>query len=432
MKKILTLACALAMVAGANAQVRQARDMGNPVSAKMKISETTPVFMAPSQMAAKEEIYDTLGSQPLYDRNGGYITMSWTHGVAEDRLRTSAAVYFVLGSGWASCVYGGGEIGYSFDFTPSGWYQELFFMTDPGKVLVAAMTEMGRVPSTEGNVNNKRMPLRFKAYTQARGEVAEQKSFDNVTIQGEAFTNTITTVYPVDPTKYAAMTDTVGVPVLPAASADFPIGPALYGAKFDQQVPVSENLCVSLIFPTERTAEDSLWNATTFGLIYQGGDAVTSERPAAMYTVWDFEHNDIWDPEVTERPEGIVPDDAVQPNKRYAIMPMSSWVWKNDHSHLDYEIPLYLVLGESSAVERGASYDRYVEVKGNPAIDHTEFRSADKINKVEIYNVNGKLLKTQVCNDHNVEVRLDGFSSGMYVAKVTTEAGIANKKIMVR
>lgn len=91
-----------------------------------------------------------------------------------------------------------------------------------------------------------------------------------------------------------------------------------------------------------------------------------------------------------------------------------------------------IVLADATDVERGASYDKFVEVKKNPAVDYTVIVATDAIKSVEIYNLNGKLVKTQACNSNVETISLSGLNSGMYVAKVITTAGIANKKIMVR
>lgn len=430
MKRVLTLVCALALVAGLNAQERTVKNVGAPVSAKKQLIESSAMMM-PSKLATKAgETYDTMGSQVLYNQNGGYISLSWTGGVQSTSFGSVPAVYFTYGSGWASCYYGSGEIGYSFDFTQEGWYQGVLARPQIDQVLVGAYTLIGRVPSTQGDVNYRNMPLRFKAYTMGENKVSYQKSFDDIVTQGIT-PGIIETVYPVDPENYSAITDTVGVPLLPAT--EWILEYDRYGANFDKQVPVSENLCVSLLFPTDRTADDSLWNATTFQMTDGSNNSLVSDREAAMYVVYDFQYQDIFNPtENGERYDDFIPNEEDQPNKRYAIMAMSSWVWQNDMSHLDGEIPLFIVLGEATAVERGASYDRFVEVRNNPAIDYTVLQSADKIQKVELYNLSGKLVKTQACNENSVEVRLDGLSSGMYVAKVTTVAGVANKKIMVR
>ncbi|MCM1532336.1 MAG: T9SS type A sorting domain-containing protein [Bacteroides sp.] len=450
MKKIVTLLCAVALVAGANAQVKQAKSVGAPAVVKEK-TDISPLVMDPVAGAAKAGRVDTISTQPMQEVSevlggsfyAGYSCTGIPRGADGkpnwDVIGSCDAVWFTMGSGWLNHIYGSGEIGYWFDFTPTGWYCLNYEMPYYSYGITGAMTLVGRAKSTVDSMNSLRMPLRFKLYTEPMGQVTKQSAYTDIV--NPEVTDEIEVFYPADPDNFVSYSDTVGIPVFtPKEGQRF--GSAWVGAKFETPAVAGVNPCISVIFPVKNDGTDTLWNATLYTVSYEQDEA-KSGYMGAMYTVWDFQNQNMWTynvseqhPEegelVRERINGFIPDSNAQPNKRYGVVPTMSWVWQNDGSHMDGEIAMHVILAEGVTIERGASYDKYVEVKINPAIDYTVINATDRINKVEIYNLSGKLVKTQACNSHRENISLSGLSSGMYIAKVTTDAGVANKKIMVR
>lgn len=443
------LVCALALVAGANAQVKQAKEVGQPMNAKVKADAfVTPLVMPQSKGAAKATVEDTLSGEATYhaaDAQGSYYLGYGATGLPDEgwsALGHIPAVWFTMGNAWGSYYYGSGEYGYSFDFSDAGWYSGVLQFSGAAKGVTGAIATVGRVNSSVSKVNDKNMPLKFKFYSGAFGQVTQQKGYNDITSNAAGQETLDGLFYPKDPDDYFSYTDIVGVPVIPPREgSESAFGFRQFGARFTRPGLAGEHVCVSVVFPTERNDEDTLWNAVVAYASDGTNVAVTSEKPGGMYAIWDFQYQNMWSnsqthERLTERVEGFIPDSTAQPNKRYAVVPLQSWNWYdrsgNSTGQIDNEMDIAIILADGVDIERGASYDKYVEVKINPAIDYTVLRAADRIQKVEIFNLNGKLVKTQAYNDNIVEVRLDGLASGMYVAKVTTDGGIASKKIMVR
>ena len=305
--------------------------------------------------------------------------------------------------------------------------------------VVGAIVRMGRAKSTVAGITETPMPLRFKLYTMSKDQVTYQLGYDDIT-STQSGEDVLEVYFPQDPEKFASYSNYVEVEYIEPTDKN-PVEFKDYGARFETPSVAGDFACVSIMFPNEHNDKDTLWNASTMFFGDEGMNYITSERPGSMYVVWDFTYQTMWSLRSTgevirERLEGFIPDSLAQPNKRYAVVPMCSWWWTNNgertENRMDGEVLMKAIFSDNVAIERGAAYDKYVEVKINPATDHTVIASTDKIKHVEIYTLNGKLVKTQACNDYFETISLSGLTSGMYIAKVTTEAGIANKKIMVR
>ncbi len=66
-----------------------------------------------------------------------------------------------------------------------------------------------------------------------------------------------------------------------------------------------------------------------------------------------------------------------------------------------------------------------LEVSPNPSIDSWRLESTqDIITIVEILDMSGSLVQTYRNHDYSLEVNAEGYLSGMYIAKITTEGGI--------
>lgn len=449
MKKVLTLICAVALVSGASAQMQQAREVGTPLSKNAKMESVSPMLVTPVKGAVKAAEEDTLLAEAAYHaasgRYGGGFTVtgisSW-----EDVGRNIPTVWWPFGTGWANRFYGSGEIGCLFDFSDNGWFSAVGGLDAKEKGVVGAITYICRAKSTVEEVNSMSMPLYFKLYSSILGQVTEQEAFDDLT-SNQSGEDLITVHYPVDPDKYISLSDTVYIPVLePEDPTDVPyVAGARYGVRFKRPGTAGDYFCLSVMFPNNQDKYDTLWNATMLYLSESGSTTkLHSDNPGHMYVVYDSRYQHMWGQRngddfiySRERLTWMLPDSTAQTSEHSVIVPMASWYFTNTAgdrtgNRQDGEAFLSVILADGVDIERGAAYDKYVEVKLNPAIDHTVLQATDKIKNVEIYNLNGKLVKTQACNSHIETISLAGLTSGMYIAKVTTEAGIANKKIMVR
>ncbi|MCM1169496.1 MAG: T9SS type A sorting domain-containing protein [Bacteroides sp.] len=460
MKKIAMLLCAVALVAGANAQVKQLKPVaGERMPAKVSTTSDESPLMNPSLLGsakADEGKLDTIYSQPMYEYMsnpsvvGGYGCfggLPYTYGsdgqpdgYDYDMIGHTESILWRIGTGGLNHMYGSGEIGYSFDFSPRGWYVENSGEPMYDQRVVGAITMITRAKSTIEKMNDKEMPLRFKFYTELNGDVTEQDAYEDYFHRNNNEA-TRKVYHPYDPTK-GVFSETVNIPTMVTMKngevIDEFCGSGRFGARFPEPMRAGFHPCISVIFPTERNDEDTLWNATLLEFFYEGGSqaAVVSEQWGSVYVVYDFDYQTMLQYTSTgeyarERGDQFLPDSAAQPNERYAIVPLRAFTYSNGGC-MDGEIWVEVVLAEAVDIERGAAYDKYVEVKVNPAVDYTVLASPDRIKKVEIYNLSGKLVKTQMCNDNVETIQLNGLGSGMYVARVTTDAGVANKKIMVR
>ena len=457
MKKILTLICAVALVSGASAQVQQVReDFGSPAYQQEK------AFMPAVTKAGEEESLPLEALERASGTTGQFYAGYSCTGVPRkpgsndgdwDKYFSGPSIWFTMGSGWASVRYGSGEIGFSLDFTGNSYYCYVLDRPYNEYGIVGAAALVGRYRTTVDSINEREMPLRFKVYSSPMLQVTAQKGYEDIT-SNAGYNKTVDCYFPEDPEKYVSLSNEVGVPVMEPEQAGGRFGSEWFSARFETPALAGFHPCVSILFPRTGKGEDSLWNATLYEVsnASQQPTYSTSKFPP-MYAVYDFQYQTNWgDLDETTGQRNwwrdrvdhkygdemyFIPDQAAQPNTRYAVVPMRSWNWTDANGdptgeRQDGEVAMQLIVAEGVTMERGASYDKYVEVKINPAIDHTVIAATDAIKSVEIYNLSGKLVKTQACNSAVETIWLNGLNSGMYIAKVTTKAGIANKKIMVR
>lgn len=67
----------------------------------------------------------------------------------------------------------------------------------------------------------------------------------------------------------------------------------------------------------------------------------------------------------------------------------------------------------------------------NPASDFVTFVTESNINKVEIFNVVGQLIYSNVETNNQVMVNVRDFSNGVYIAKIYTNNGVSTQKFNV-
>ncbi len=67
----------------------------------------------------------------------------------------------------------------------------------------------------------------------------------------------------------------------------------------------------------------------------------------------------------------------------------------------------------------------------NPASDFVTFATESNINKVEIFNVVGQLIYSNVETNNQVMVNVRDFSNGVYIAKIYTNNGVSTQKFNV-
>ena len=68
----------------------------------------------------------------------------------------------------------------------------------------------------------------------------------------------------------------------------------------------------------------------------------------------------------------------------------------------------------------------------NPVTDQLNITSGTEMTQVEIFNQLGQVVYSQVVKDNNLNINSTGFNAGVYFVRITTDEGIATKKIMVK
>jgi photosystem II stability/assembly factor-like uncharacterized protein len=76
--------------------------------------------------------------------------------------------------------------------------------------------------------------------------------------------------------------------------------------------------------------------------------------------------------------------------------------------------------------------DMKISLYPNPVQDQLHITSGVDMTQVEIFNQLGQKVFGQVIKDMNFDLNTSGFNSGVYFVKITSDEGIATKKIMVK
>ncbi|MDE6112118.1 MAG: T9SS type A sorting domain-containing protein, partial [Bacteroidales bacterium] len=99
-----------------------------------------------------------------------------------------------------------------------------------------------------------------------------------------------------------------------------------------------------------------------------------------------------------------------------------------------YKPTLYPIIQHSSASneKNKDAYAQTISVYPLPATDNVTVVALDPIQKVEIYNMAGALVKVVNMNENVLDIDVTSFVPGTYIAKVTTKNGVASKKLVVK
>lgn len=100
----------------------------------------------------------------------------------------------------------------------------------------------------------------------------------------------------------------------------------------------------------------------------------------------------------------------------------------------DHMMPmLYPIIQDKVSIEQDKNaYAMTVSVYPLPATDKVTIVALDAMQKVEIYNMAGSLVRNAVVNDNVLEVDVTSLTPGTYIAKIMTEKGVASKKLVVK
>ena len=448
MKKLMFSLCALCLVGAASAQVSRAplsekaqKHLQSSVNSQMRMQDVQ------TTVSDRKVTADTFANPESWYGWKGKSFFSWMEAPGTNLKGRGYCnedmISWVYGTGGAVSWSGTGEIGYRFATGPDTYYEENYIYPNSG-IPYAAAAVVARAPSS-GLLQNGEyppMPFYFKLYDHTK--VAPQQVVGGITKHTPSSIKFVDVVYPTDPERYSALTDTVWV--LAGCSNDEsgkPYFPAdtLVRAEF-KDVAYWKNLgndfCLSMVFPIDWDEEgDSLldgsrWNAHAFIMSEENGDDRISENLHSVYYVIDFEKQSVYNTtEDHKRIDGMLADEAMQPNTRYAIIPFDSWYWE-DKTNTTGEPWMRIFYTESTALQSANKADRYVQLSPVPAVDYVNFKSYTDMSRIEIYSLGGQLVKAVNVSGDTYRLDLTGMNSGMYVARIYSEKGISSKKLIVR
>ncbi|MDE7150183.1 MAG: T9SS type A sorting domain-containing protein, partial [Bacteroidales bacterium] len=218
------------------------------------------------------------------------------------------------------------------------------------------------------------------------------------------------------------------------------------GGMFEHVFPASANFGISVEAQlTNNKAYDSLWN---WALAAKSNDKCSFIDEWAAWQRIDFsDHENRWvwlwkddesDVDVSQPYEaeddwGFAPTDCPQHDNGTGlyVYAFSLNMTLGDGEHF---LPmLYPVIQDRTSIEKGKdTYAQTVSVYPLPATDKVNIVALDPIQKVELYNMAGTLLKQITMNDNVLEFDVTSYAPGTYIAKITTEKGVASKKLLVK
>ena len=66
----------------------------------------------------------------------------------------------------------------------------------------------------------------------------------------------------------------------------------------------------------------------------------------------------------------------------------------------------------------------------NPAKDNLTINANASIESLQLFDVQGRLLVTEITNSHQANINISNYSNGVYFLKVNSEMGAKKKKII--
>lgn len=464
MKKLLTVLCVAAFGLGAVAQAQFVQYDATTRSLPKEMKETRiEAFGMPSVdiagQAKAPAPYDTLWWHDEYqseDCSYGYYTTYYS----QQGMFGEEVVPGVF-SAWLS---GTGEVGATYQ-TEENVYETYARIDVSNAWVVGAFVVAYRMGNTVGwervgvdgfdpehmnELNGVRVPdLPFKlvgyphvawqpAYENYRGMIYEGDEGDLIDIQ-----------MPLSYKDRVETTETLYLRYEPFTDDNGSVRARLYGlaGMFDHVFPARENFGLS--FDAQLTGKaryDSLWN---FSLGAKSNSECVFVDDWSVWQRWDFSNHDsayvwLWSntggdldvskPWIVENEDdegGLAPDGCPQTDEGSLFVYNSTLLKVGEGSH--YMPGLYPIIQDRTSIERNQdAYAQTVSVYPLPATDKVTIVALDPIQKIEVYNMAGTLVEHVAMNDNMLELDVTSYVPGTYVAKITTENGVASKKLLVK
>lgn len=127
--------------------------------------------------------------------------------------------------------------------------------------------------------------------------------------------------------------------------------------------------------------------------------------------------------------------DADSPELNYEsgweVVNISS-ILDNEHIKGIYLFPLIKDGNDTVSSVASIDVDNYTYVFPNPASENIMVQSSFKIHGIEIFNEQGQKIANTNPNAYNTSIDVSSYPKGMYIVKIMTKSGTANKKIIVQ
>lgn len=221
------------------------------------------------------------------------------------------------------------------------------------------------------------------------------------------------------------------------------------GGLFEKAFSANKNFGLSVEFQwTQNATYDSLWNTMVGAKINsddEGAVCTFVDEWSAWLRVNFTGHDSSWSlfwksdgGDMNARNEldlnnddwGLAPVGCPQEKGSDLFIYAFSYLRLADGVH---EMPvIYPIIQDRASIESKDAYGMTVSVYPVPATDKVTIVAIDQIQKVEIYNMAGMLIRQVQEPAAKVEVDVTTMVPGSYIAKVITNKGVASKKLIVK
>ncbi|MDE6515389.1 MAG: T9SS type A sorting domain-containing protein, partial [Bacteroidales bacterium] len=470
MKKLLTVLCVAAFGIGAVAQAQVVKNESiirtEPKEVKENVADIIGLpAMSLGQFMEDDKWYDTLLWHPEYEepecRNGFYSTYYGDGGAFGEE---------VVPGVFSPYMNGTGEVGATYQTEDNMYYMYASIDVENAWVVgaIAIACRMGNTNGWEriqdkldrfpqdpehmnevGGVKIPDMPFKLLGYE----TVQKQRAFKSYTemIFDNADASYVNLEMPLS-TEGRAETETLYLRYEPRENDESGrVSPTFYtvGGLFkNKSFQASPSKNFGLSFCVELTGDktyDSLWNNN------MGAKSNTDCAFVEEWSVWqrfDFRNHDdawvgFWSKDETDidvslpwfvdddgDESGFAPPSCPQKQKNSLFVYDHSLLRLSSGTH--YKPTLYPIIQHSGlANESMDAYAQTVSVYPLPATDKVTVVALDPIQKIEIYNMAGMLVKVANMNESVLNIDVTSLVPGAYIAKITTENGVASKKLVV-
>lgn len=457
MKKLLTVLCVAAFGIGAAAQAQvlhpSVRRFNETVVHKLQGDEAMQMPTAKLAQASGERgVYDTILWGPEYTTEDCYLGSYYVRWGRGDSYFEGDVFPHAAGMSFN----GTGEVGVTFR-TKNNAYFDYTGLSLSNYYVVGAYTMLyrggssalwdreGRREGLGANWPEYNGVPDVKAVMKAYPTVVQQPAVDDyVALIEEGKANMIQMYMPVN-TQEFVQTDTLLIHYLGPTEQrpDLPVGQRMGGLFKDGKfIEAGNDYAIALkgIFRND-AKYDSVWNYGTF--MKDPGVCILNDMRVAWSLV-DYSHpegmnmwrgNDgILDVKAPFEEGGFMPENSPQ-----AEYPDNEGLFVFAYGQgLSTGGDLYLPTIYGIALEKTQynneknTYAQTVSVYPMPATDKVNIVALDPIRRVEIYNMAGALLKSVTMNDNVLEFDVTSYTPGTYVARITTDKGVASKKLLVK